>query len=114
MTEDEAKTKWCPQYQVNGGTDADDNRSTRFNPETKTYGPSLENPKCIGSACMAFRWIPLMADDAFKDAVIKAAADIGDKTDSKHRAAKHVTENRAAYGLPVAPFDGFCGLAGKP
>ncbi len=43
----------------------------------------------------------------------KAAAELGD-TGNKHKAAKHVAENRAAYGLPVTPFRGWCGLAGKP
>lgn len=89
MTEDEAKTKWCPQYQVNGGTDADDNRSTRFLPETKAYGPSLLNAKCIGSACMAWRW----------DRELWQL-----QTDEKGMCL------RKEDGI----YHGFCGLAGKP
>ena len=63
---------------------------------------------------MAWRWLPLMADDAFKNAVVKAAEEIGDKSENKIKSARHVTENRAKYGLPTEPFDWFCGLAGKP
>ena len=92
MTEDEAKTKLC----------------------VASMARSIEARWCHASECMAWRWLPLLADDAFKTAVIAAAKDIGDTTENKHKAAKHVMENRAAYGLPVAPFDGFCGLAGKP
>lgn len=42
MTEDEAKTKWCPQ--------------TQFDPQRTPQGfhPSQT---CLGSACMAWRWI---------------------------------------------------------
>lgn len=102
-TEAEAKTKWCPFVRAplseNGGNVAINSDGSRT---------------CIASDCMAWRWHPLQADDAFKDAVIQAAKDIGDKTENKHKAARHVIANRAAYGLPVAPFDGFCGLASKP
>jgi hypothetical protein len=92
MTEDEAKTKWC----VNS--------------------PPVSNAGfyCEGSKCMAWRWLPLMADEAFKAAVIKAAADIGDTTENKHKAAKHVTMNRDEYGLSTKPFDGFYGMADQP
>lgn len=91
MTEEEAKTKWCPYT---------------------TLGDTTES--CVGSGCMAWRWQPLMADEKFKTAIIKAAVDINDTTEGKTKATKHVMANRADYGLPTVPFDGFCGLAGKP
>ena len=99
MTEDEAKTKWCPFSDV-----ADATPAQAIVPATR----------CIGSACMAWRWQPLLADDAFVAAVAKAANTLGDKSPSHTKAVKHVRENRAEYGLPTKPFLGFCGLASKP
>ena len=46
MTEEEAKTKWCP-FARNGG-EAGCNR--------------LQSTECLGSACMAWRWSEEFAD----------------------------------------------------
>ena len=63
---------------------------------------------------MAWRWQPLLADDAFKDAVIKAREDLKLTGSLKQDdAAKHVTANREKYGLPPKPYLGYCGLAGE-
>ena len=101
MTEDEAKTKWCPMAKGPWV-------------ETVNRGRATEDCLCIASACMAWRWLPLMADDAYAEAVKKAANDIGDKSERRHKAAKHVNANRTQYGLPDKPFRGYCGLAGEP
>ena len=111
MTEDEAKTKWCPFVRLKFAATSDAPSCNRDEGQTASF---KRQTMCIGSACMAWRWLPLLADEAFKNAVIKAAGDIGDKTENRHKAAAHVIANRAAYGLPTQPFDGFCGLAGKP
>ena len=68
---------------------------------------------CLGSGCMAWRWQPLLADDAFLAAVVKAAEEIGDKSANKHKAAAHVSRNRAKYGLPTEPTIGFCGMTSE-
>ena len=70
--------------------------------------------KCCGSACMAWRWQELMADDNWIEAVRKAAVELDDKTPGRAKAAAHVNKNRALYGLPDQPYLGYCGLAGKP
>lgn len=41
MTEDEAKTKWCPFARV----------------VDSARGTDGEGARCIGSACMAWRWL---------------------------------------------------------
>ncbi len=51
MTENEAKTKWCFAYRVtSSGHYTLDNRSPNDPPEI------FSRYRCIGSACMAWRW----------------------------------------------------------
>jgi hypothetical protein len=62
MTEDDAKTKWCPFARVQFVAQGPANR---VDPHYLTYaqGPDreyverqVENTKCLGSACSAWRW----------------------------------------------------------
>jgi len=55
MTEDEAKTKWCPWARVRGG-------ESRFSSYREGIGHiSLPHSgtHCLGSGCMAWRWSEL-------------------------------------------------------
>lgn len=56
MTEDEAKTKWCPATRIgltNNITNAMDVAVNRRGKDT----PVAEPFTCIGSACMMWRWL---------------------------------------------------------
>lgn len=50
LTEEEAKTKWCPEVRtgVHAGASA-----VAVN---RSYVDVTEETRCIGSACMAWRW----------------------------------------------------------
>jgi hypothetical protein len=59
MTEDEAKTKWCPFYRLIPETEFDeglDNRLIGLKEE------NLLSSRCLASECMAWRWDTLIAD----------------------------------------------------
>lgn len=58
LTEQEAKTKWCPEVRVTRRTSHDD---VDFSETNRGEDASCDNAhSCLGSACMAWRW----ADDA--------------------------------------------------
>ena len=52
MTESEARTKWCPQVDLNAYRDSVMQALHRD-----------EGARCIGSGCMFWRWTYLRADD---------------------------------------------------
>ncbi len=52
MTEDEAKTKWCPFVRYKFAILSDASAFNRGGHER-----DAENTRCIGSACMAWRWV---------------------------------------------------------
>ena len=92
MTEDEAKTKWCPMARIRLG-EAAINRTFLPNPDCN----------CLASGCAAWRWgdiVQVKVDDprglpASDPRTVLDAAIIG----TKHR---------------FLPRPGYCGLAGKP
>jgi len=48
MTEQEAKTKWCPMIRSSAGIES--------NCATNTYDESYTHPSCIASDCMMWRY----------------------------------------------------------
>lgn len=56
MTEEEAKTKWCPQSRYAFANGATGNRGG--GQADDAYPPLVSATRCQGSACMAWRWLP--------------------------------------------------------
>lgn len=81
MTEEEAKTKWCPMARERDGA--------MF--------------PCIGSACMAWRWIGVLSDGKrhYSDEALFAARN------------QHLTPSAGGMNSGDFPL-GYCGLAGRP
>lgn len=93
MTEDEAKTKWCPFARVvptteAGGVIPEAAQSAGYNRGSAVLGPPL-GTLCLASRCAAWRWVPsrpITADEL----------------------AGHESPHRDAVRR------GYCGLAGSP
>lgn len=63
MTEEEAKTKWCPQARVATYATDGDQMMTAAN---KTSGGEIRTgARCIASACMAWRWSEAKRSEGF-------------------------------------------------
>lgn len=54
MTEDEAKTRWCPFIRIAPATESH-HAVTNREDRALDIGPVTTN--CIGSSCMAWRWL---------------------------------------------------------
>lgn len=91
MTEEEAKTKWCPfaRTQYVGEPDKNGDRYRESYPANRMYAPDLgcgtDAALCIASACMAWR-----------------------QTDN------YVGPCAAGEDAPTPKPAGYCGLAGRP
>ncbi len=97
MTEEEAKTKWCPFANV-GSTTSGLGGFNRFIPPVGSG--SDESVRCIGSDCMAWRWeARLLGHDI-------------EHQKATHGAIKGAVEH--ARFCREHPLLGFCGLAGRP
>lgn len=112
MTEDDAKTKWCPfarllaetytrqgEFQVSTGYSY--NRSPDPDEDRAPYLP--DGASCIGSSCMAWRWTAQMA-------TVTSAPD----PKRQFVAEKAHYDNHAAWHVEALPAQGHCGLAGSP
>ncbi len=88
MTEDKAKTKWCPfvRYTADSEGDVASNRCSNFIVELDI---ATDASSCIGSQCMAWRWNQSPTDNAQR----------------QQQASDPLGQLRGPHG--------YCGLAGK-
>lgn len=94
MTEDEAKTKWCPFSA--GGKKVE--RGATF----------IRSPNCIGSACMAWRW-SAVPREPHGSPYIQAIKDHRSEHGSSLADAKKAVD---ATWVRPSHEHGYCGLAG--
>lgn len=84
MTEEEAKTKWCPFVRHLETVDIDGSVQATNRPQGNARPAPSGKTTCIGSSCIAWRW---------------------DKAANRIKNPGSVLAGGA---------DGYCGLAGKP
>ncbi|AWJ93269.1 hypothetical protein Sp245p_25945 (plasmid) [Azospirillum baldaniorum] len=66
MTEEQARTKWCPHARQTGVTNRDGGMCATANRAgSEHYG--VENCNCIASGCMAWRWVRVRDDEGSED-----------------------------------------------
>lgn len=85
--------------------------TTWFCPLSRTFADKVAQEGCRGAECACWRWQEISADHPAFLKAIKAELATG----ITHKAAvAKIMADRAAYGVPVKPERGFCGLGGKP
>jgi hypothetical protein len=97
MTEEEAKTKWCPFARVSMAWQSSIGSANRGLTEDEK---PLAN--CIGSACMAWRWEGFLRQGSDRKPYLAVTER------EAYEARSDVYDNRNVARV------GFCGLAGKP
>jgi hypothetical protein len=98
MTEEEAKTKWCPNARIamiahGESVSCASNRDISLLVAPNSFDPATDVTKCLASGCMAWRWID---------------NELGYDPEYRRRNPSCVER------LPLENRRGFCGLAGKP
>lgn len=109
MTEEEAKTKWCPFARVIAGTIETPLTQAAFNRVSvgSAQHMTLHASKCLGADCMAWRWGTSelgVTLDSVPYVSGSSAPGLDWSYDLEHRV--WVQRERIAHG--------YCGLAGQP
>lgn len=99
MTEEEAKTKWCPMSLYLHNTDSMGNRWKQEPLDGEPYALNPIACRCISSACMFWRW-KNKRNPNWKPQRVMAYPQ------------PHPEDAPAAY--IASDTEGYCGLAGRP
>lgn len=102
MTEDQAKTKWCPLVRQSSTFAGEDGRPGFGFSYNRAATLGVGNCNCIGSDCMAWRWIIQPVAGRPAEERIYTMPGSGRQEIVKAPAVKAVAG------------DGYCGLAGTP
>lgn len=111
LTEDEAKERWCPfaRYAV-VSKHVVSAAGNRFGDDVVPLDMNPKQSRCIGSACMAWRWQPTGEGESKIEGIKRRREETG----ASLVEAKNYVEAHPEY-LKKEPSDlGFCGLAGRP
>lgn len=122
MTEEEAKTKWCPFVRVDANVDGEATAPNRW-PQDTIGAATFENPFgisnfCIASSCMAWRQVE--TEEATTTLYEHEAAPgpawekVGDSWDADPHKLLSSEQRLQRWRRPDALGHGFCGLAGRP
>lgn len=116
MTEDEAKTKWCPFARAGSGQSGLGSMNRDAFPGDHAKGLIEQHSRCIASACMAWRTIPPKSLALAKEyaeekqwiSAIKALREVCREMSLLE--AKQIVQGDRPW--PVDEWHGYCGLAG--
>lgn len=109
LTEEQARTKWCPHSRYNSNGELASNRWKQSAPEDQPHALNPVPCRCIASECMAWRMHTLPHEFSMDYANAKWLVD-GDEN------YEFVTNDGREGGLVKVrqiAANGFCGLAGK-
>lgn len=119
MDEATAKTKWCPFARVGHEIRAEDAPFNRLYDDSEDPDATLPTTtRCIGSACMSWRWLPAERTEALS-AAVKAHIERNPILRGMDAEAATIVIGNARLAreqgrstLDFARVEGFCGLAG--
>lgn len=104
MTENEAKTKWCPMARFQGGND-----KSAFNRFHGFMRDGLPGLLCIGSDCMAWRAVPEQFERKRT-----SAGKLPDGDGWKADLDADPKDGGIWWKRSIAPAGGYCGAFGEP
>ncbi len=81
-------------------------------PFARTFAVKTAEPTCRAGGCPLWRWLPRTCDEGWKQLLKQVAAEIGDKSPAKAKAAAEIATYPEKYGQ--LPDRGYCGAGGKP
>jgi hypothetical protein len=113
VTEQDAKTKWCPFARV-PLSDAHDFGATAMAAVNRSdFSDTPEYPRCIGSACMAWRWADSPREFQWTAVGADGPGEGWEKSGEPEMSSGGSLMSQR-WARPRQNRGGYCGLAGVP